>query len=540
MNLIKEIIWGRYTLLSAVILTTLLLAKLATEFSTLIYLTLVFTILTFLGLYDLLQKKRSVLTNYPLIGRMRFLFESIRPELRQYFWESDDDKVPYSRNQRAMVYQRAKNIHGIRPFGSLEEMYGDDYVWLNHSITPSVISDQDFRVKVGSGENAYNISVLNISGTSFGALSPNAITSFNLAAKKGKFAHNTGEGSFSKYHSNGGGDTIWQISTGYFGCRTKDGRFSEEKFKKTANLKQIKMIEIKISQGAKPGHGGMLLGSKVTEEIANTRGVEPGQDCISPAKHQEFSTPKELINFVYKLKKLSNNKPVGIKLCIGHPWEFISIVKTMVSMKKYVDFITIDGSEGGTGAAPAEFTDHFGSPLKDAIVFASNALIGAGLKDRIKLAASGKLVSAFDIAQICALGADWVNMARPFMFSIGCIQARACHTGECPTGVATMNKSRYRAIDIEDRSNRASNFHKNTLHVFKEMLESVGVKHPSELNRRHIVRRLSESEIKLADQIYPKVLPNELLTKNKIKNCTDPRLKVYWDKVSTNSFNYSE
>jgi len=350
---------------------------------------------------------------------MRFLFESIRPELRQYFWESDDDKVPYSRNQRAMVYQRAKNIHGIRPFGSLEEMYGDDYVWLNHSITPSVISDQDFRVKVGSGENAYNISVLNISGTSFGALSPNAITSFNLAAKKGKF-----------------------------GCRTKDGRFSEEKFKKTVNLKQIKMIEIKISQGAKPGHGGMLLGSKVTEEIANTRGVEPGQDCISPAKHQEFSTPKELINFVYKLKKLSNNKPVGIKLCIGHPWEFISIIKTMVTMKKYVDFITIDGSEGGTGAAPAEFTDHFGSPLKDAIVFASNALIGAGLKDRIKLAASGKLVSAFDIAQICALGADWVNMARPFMFSIGCIQARACHTGECPTGIATMNKSRYRAIDI--------------------------------------------------------------------------------------------
>ena len=540
MNFIKEIIWGRYTLLSAVILTTLLLAKLSTEFSTLIYPTLVFTILAFLGLYDLLQKKRSVLTNYPLIGRMRFLLESIRPELRQYFWESDDDKVPYSRNQRVMVYQRAKNIHGIRPFGSLEEMYGDDYVWLNHSITPSVISDQDFRVKVGLGENAYNISVLNISGTSFGALSLNAITSFNLAAKKGKFAHNTGEGSFSKYHSNGGGDTIWQISTGYFGCRTKDGRFSEEKFKKTANLKQIKMIEIKISQGAKPGHGGMLLGSKVTEEIANTRGVEPGQDCISPAKHQEFSTPKELINFVYKLKKLSNNKPVGIKLCIGHPWEFISIVKTMVTMKKYVDFITIDGSEGGTGAAPAEFTDHFGSPLKDAIVFASNALIGAGLKDRIKLAASGKLVSAFDIAQICALGADWVNMARPFMFSIGCIQARVCHTGECPTGVATMNKSRYRAIDIEDRSNRASNFHKNTLHVFKEMLESVGVKHPSELNRRHIVRRLSESEIKLADQIYPKVLPSELLTKNKIKNCADPRLKVYWDKVSGNSFNYSE
>ena len=271
MKFIKEIIWGRYTLLSAVILTTLILAKLSTEFSTLIYLTVVFTILTFLGLYDSLQKKRSVLTNYPLIGRMRFLFESIRPELRQYFWESDDDKVPYSRNQRAMVYQRAKNIHGIRPFGSLEEMYGDDYVWLNHSITPSVISDQDFRVKVGQGENAYNISVLNISGTSFGALSPNAITSFNLAAKKGRFAHNTGEGSFSKYHSNGGGDTIWQISTGYFGCRTKDGKFSEEKFKKTANLKQIKMIEIKISQGAKPGHGGMLLGSKVTEEIANTR-----------------------------------------------------------------------------------------------------------------------------------------------------------------------------------------------------------------------------------------------------------------------------
>ena len=533
----REIIWGRYSLLvyTAFLSAVFLISSFYFILSIPIFL---FSFLLFLiSLKDFLQKKRSVLSNFPLLGRFRFFLESIRPELRQYYWEADDDELPYSRNQRSMVYQRSKNEAGVRPFGSLEKMYENDFVWLNHSITPSNIKSSNFRTKVGKGNKSYMMSVLNISGTSFGAISPPAITSLNKAAQIGGFAHNTGEGSLSPYHKNGGGDTIWQISTGYFGCRKKNGEFCNEQFSKKAKNPQVKMIEIKLSQGAKPGHGGMLLAPKVTEEIAKTRGIEIGKDCISPPKHSQFSNPSQLLDFVHKLKKLSGGKPVGIKLCVGHPWEFISIVKTMVSQKRIIDFVTVDGSEGGTGAAPAEFTDHIGCPLKDAIVFVDNALVGANLRNDVKIGVSGKIVSAFDIAHVCALGADWVNMARPFMFSIGCIQCRSCHTGECPTGIATMDPMRYRAIDIEDRSTRASNFHKNTLFVLKELLEAVGVNHPEELNRRHIVRRLSESDIRLADQIYPKAFKGELIKKGK-KEVADPRLNVYWDKVTSKSFNY--
>ena len=532
-----EIIWGRYSLLVYTGIVSIIFSFLSFYFPIFIVFLTLSLGLFIISLKDFFQKKRSILSNFPLLGRFRFFLESIRPELRQYYWESDDDEVPYSRNQRTMVYQRAKNEGGVRPFGTLEKMYDDDFVWLNHSITPSKINSSDFKTKVGLGDNSYNMSVLNISGTSFGAISPPAITSLNKAANLGGFAHNTGEGSVSPYHEKGGGDTIWQISTGYFGCRDKKGNFCSKTFKRKATKEQIKMIEIKISQGAKPGHGGMLLAPKVTEEIAKTRGINIGEDCISPSKHKEFTTPIELLSFVKKLRKLSGNKPVGIKLCVGHPWELISIVKTMVDKKIYVDFISVDGSEGGTGAAPVEFSDHLGSPLKDALIFVDNALVGANLRDRIKIGASGKVVSAFDIAHMCALGADWVNMARPFMFSIGCIQCRSCHTGECPTGIATMDPMRFRAIDIEDRSKRAFNFHKNTIFVLKELLESVGVKHTSELNRRHIVRRLSKSEIKLADQIYPRAIRGELLKKGR-KTIADPRLNVYWDKVTSKSFNY--
>ena len=532
-----EIIWGRYSLLVYTAIAFVFSAVLLGYFPIFIIPLIVSGFLFFIALKDFFQKKRSILSNFPLLGRFRFFLEGIRPELRQYYWESDDDEVPYSRNQRSMVYQRSKNEGGVRPFGSLEQMYDDDFVWLNHSIAPTQIKSEDFRTKVGVGKNNYKMSVLNISGTSFGALSPPAITSLNKAAKIGGFAHNTGEGSLSPYHEKGEGDTIWQISTGYFGCRDVKGNFCPKTFSEKSRKSQVKMIEIKLSQGAKPGHGGMLLAPKVTDEIARTRGIEPGKDCISPSKHKEFSTPSQLLNFVEKLRKLSGNKPIGIKLCVGHPWEFISIVKAMVKEKKIIDFITVDGSEGGTGAAPVEFTDHLGCPLKDAIVFVENSLIGANLRDRVKIGVSGKVVSAFDIAHMCALGADWVNMARPFMFSIGCIQCRSCHTGECPTGIATMDPMRYRAIDIEDRSARASNFHKNTLYVLRELLEAVGVTHTSQLNRRHIVRRLSESEIRLADQIYPRATKGELLKKGK-KIVADPRLNVYWDKVTPKSFNY--
>lgn len=525
--------WSRYSAVFYTSVLAVIFSVAGLHWHTFLYAAFLFSITTAVGFYDIFQKKRPVLANFPLIGRFRYVLESIRPELRQYFWEADTDELPYSRNQRSMVYQRSKQILAARPFGSDENHYSEDFTWLNHSIAPSHINDDDFRVIVGKGEARYAMSILNISGTSFGSLSPNAIQALSTGAQIGGFAHNTGEGSLSKYHQLGGGDTIWQISSGYFGCRTKDGKFDSEIFKKRATLPQVKMIEIKLSQGAKPGHGGMLLSSKVTPEIAETRGVEPFKDVISPHSHSEFGTPNELLKFADRLRNLSCGKPVGIKLCIGHPWEFIAIVKAMTETGIELDFITVDGSEGGTGAAPVEFTDHLGCPLRDAVVFVDNTLRGADLRDRVKVGSSAKLVSAYDIVRICALGADWCNMARPFMFSLGCIQARDCSSGHCPTGIATMDPKRYRALDIPSRAERVRNFQKNTRFALKELLEAAGLTHPDQLTRRHIVRRLSGSQIKLADQIYPKVETGALLRDEKVE---DPRLASYWHRVSGASF----
>ena len=529
-----EFIWGRYALwaytgAAAAIFTALALISHPYFLAG----TVLFSGLFATGCYDFLQKKRGVLANYPLLGRARYILESVRPELRQYFWEADTDELPYSRNQRAMVYQRARGILAARPMGTVLDIYAEDFTWLNHSLQPTHIADKDFRVRVGEGAQAYDCAVLNISGTSFGAMSPPAIQALNKGARLGGFAHNTGEGSFSKYHRMGGGDVIWQISTGYFGCRTSDGRFDPDKFARTAADAQIKMIEIKLSQGAKPGHGGMLMAPKVTPEIAEARGIEPYQDCISPNSHSEFSTPRELLDFVTRLRRLSGGKPVGIKLCIGHPWEFAAIVKAMVETDQLVDFITVDGAEGGTGAAPVEFTDHLGCPLRDALVYVDNALKGAGLRDRVKIAASGKIVSAWDMVRHIALGADWCNMARPFMFSLGCIQARDCASGDCPTGLATMNPKRYRVVDVDHRARRVANFQLNTMAAVAEMLEAAGLNGPHELSRRHIVRRLSASQIQLADQIYPKVADGALLRGEKV---ADPRLASYWHRVTPDSF----
>ena len=533
----QALMWGRYSLwfYSGVCAGLSLCAALFVfPYSVLLWAAVgVFFILFCIGLHDYRQKQRAVRANYPLMGRMRYLLESIRPELRQYFWETDTEEIPYSRNQRAMVYQRSKAITATRPMGTVLDVYAEDHNWVNHSFQPSVITDTDFRVQVGTAEQPYAISLLNISGTSFGAMSPPAIQALNSGAKLGAFAHNTGEGAFSPYHQAGGGDTIWQISTGYFGCRTEAGEFCPERFAKTAQQPQIKMIEIKISQGAKPGHGGMLMAPKVTEEIAQTRGIKAYEDCISPARHSAFSTPVELLEFVVKLRQLSGGKPVGIKLCIGHPWEFLAIIKAMCETGMRLDFITIDGAEGGTGAAPTEFTDHVGFPLRDALVFAENALIGAGLRDEVKLAASGKIVSAYDIIRHCALGADWCNMARPFMFSLGCIQARDCASGECPTGLATMDPSRYRVVDVEVRAQRVANFHRNTLHAVTELLEATGLTHPAQLNRSHIVRRLSGSDIRLAEQIFPKAEPHSLI--NGVPS-GDPRIDAYWQDCAAETF----
>lgn len=528
-------IWGRYAALTYALLGAVGLAigALLEGSGVLALMAIPFFALLFLGVYDFFQKRHAVLANFPLLARFRFMLESIRPELRQYFWESDDDEVPYSRNQRAMVYRRAKQLSAAQPLGSEQAMYAEDFTWLNHSLTPTHISSDDFRVSVGVGESAYAMSLLNISGTSFGALSPPAIRALSTGARLGGFAHNTGEGSLSPYHEAGGGDTVWQISTGYFGCRTAEGHFDDDKFAVKAKLPQVKMIEIKLSQGAKPGHGGMLLAPKVTSEIARTRGVEAFRDVISPPSHSAFSTPETLLEFAERLRSLSGGKPVGVKLCIGHPWEFIAIVRAMVETEIYLDFVTVDGAEGGTGAAPAEFSDHLGSPLRDGVVFVDNALRGAGLRERVKVAASGKLVSAYDIVRICALGADWCNMARPFMFALGCIQAKDCASGHCPTGIATMDPKRYRVVDVENRAQRVANFQKNTRFVVKELLEAAGLNHPAELTRRHIVRRLSASEIKLADQIYPRVEPGALIHGGLNE---DPRLQVYWSRVGKGSF----
>ena len=530
----KELIWGRYALWAYTGLAAAIFAGLSGLIHPYFLSGTALFIVTFgLGCYDFFQKKRGLLANYPLLGRARYILESIRPELRQYFWEADTDELPYSRNQRAMVYQRSRGILAARPLGTVLDTYAEDYSWLNHSLQPTHIENKDFRVKVGAGKQAYNCSILNISGTSFGAMSPPAIESLNTGANLGGFAHNTGEGSFSKYHSKGGGDVIWQISTGYFGCRTKSGAFDASEFEKIAKNPQIKMIEIKLSQGAKPGHGGMLMAPKVTPEIAETRGIEPYQDCISPSSHSEFSTPRQLVEFIERLRKLSGGKPVGFKLCIGHPWEFAAIAKAMVETGILADFVTVDGSEGGTGAAPVEFTDHLGCPLRDAIIFVDNTLKGAGIRNHVKIAASGKIVSAYDVVRHIALGADWCNMARPFMFALGCIQARDCASGHCPTGLATMNPNRYRVVDVAHRAKRVANFQTNTVLAVAEMLEASGLNGPHELTRRHIVRRLSESKILLADQIYPKVEDGALIRGEKVD---DPRLAVYWDLVTPDSF----
>jgi len=490
-------------------------------------------IVTLVGLYDFFQIRSPVLRNYPVTGRLRFLLQEIRPQIRQYFIEGDDDEVPFSKAQRALVAQRSQAMDTAIPFGSLEHMYEPDHVWINHSMAPIEVSDTDFRITVGQGQHSYRCSVMNISGTSYGAVSGQAIESFNRGAALGGFAHNTGEGGLSQFHRTHKGDLIWQIGTGYFGCRTKDGLFDPVAFQETASDPQVKMIEIKLSQGAKPGHGGMLLAQKVTPEIAKIRQIAPYEDCVSPPFHSSFKNPVELLTFIEELRNLSGGKPVGFKLCVGHPWEILAVAKAMVESDILPDFITVDGAEGGTGAAPAEFLDHVGCPLKDAVVYVDNILKGIGKRDRVKIAASGKLLTGFDVARICALGADWVNMARPFMFSIGCIQARSCHNGKCPTGITTLDPMRARAINVPKQSEAVAAFQKHTRHALAELIGVAGLDHPSKLNRRHLVRRVGQAEVLLADQIWPRVDEGAILAG---AMTSDPRIDNYWHRVTSTSF----
>ena len=470
--------------------------------------------LTLVGFHDIIQSKHSILRNYPIMGHFRFFFEDIRPEIRQYFIESDDDALPFSRAQRSLVYQRAKNENADKPFGSITDVYQEDYRFLTHSIAPKNPADfNTFRISIGNEQcsQPYSASIMNISAMSFGSLSANAILALNKGAKLGHFYHDTGEGSLSPYHLENGGDIVWEIASGYFGCRTLDGKFDPEKFKQQATLPQIKMIEIKLSQGAKPGHGGILPKNKITEEIANIRGISRDIDCVSPASHSAFHTPIEMLNFIQQLRELSAGKPVGFKLCIGQPWQFMSIVKAMLETKIYPDFIVVDGSEGGTGAAPIELIDHMGTPLREGLLFVHNTLVGAGIRSKIKIGASGKIISAFDIASTMAMGADWVNSARGFMFAIGCIQAQSCHTNQCPVGVATQNKERQKALDVPSKAERVFSFQKNTLKALAEMIAAAGLQHPAEIKAHHLAQRINDREIKNYAQLHFWLKDGELL-----------------------------
>lgn len=500
------------------------------------------------GVHDLRQTRHAILRNYPVIGHLRFLFEFIRPEIRQYFIESDSEAAPFSRAQRSLVYQRAKGQPDNQPFGTHLDVGKQGYEWINHSMSPTRLATHDFRIWIGgtpdtSGASPaaperpctqpYQASVFNISALSFGSLSANAILALNKGAQMGGFAHDTGEGSISTHHRANGGDLIWEIGSGYFGCRNDDGTFNAERFAANARDPQVKLIEIKMSQGAKPGHGGILPGPKVTAEIAAARGVPVGQDCISPSSHSAFTTPVEMMHFIAQLRQLSGGKPVGFKLCIGHPWEWFAIVKAMLATQITPDFIVVDGAEGGTGAAPVEFSDHVGAPLQEGLQLVHNTLIGVNLRSRVSIGAAGKVVSAFDLVRLMALGADWCNAGRGFMMALGCIQAQSCHTGKCPTGVTTQDPQRQQALVVPDKAERVRNFHRSTLHALQELVQAAGLQHPSEFNAHHIVRRVSDTEVQLLSNLITRVEPGALL------GDLDKQHKVfkdYWPLADATSF----
>ncbi|MCF8276555.1 MAG: FMN-binding glutamate synthase family protein [Flavobacteriales bacterium] len=460
-----------------------------------------------LGIYDLIQKPHSILRNFPVVGHFRFLLEKFRPEIMQYFVETDTDGRPLNRIQRSMVYQRAKGVTDTTPFGTQENVYSEGYEWMEHSIYAKDATDIEAhpRVLVGNSncKQPYSASVLNISAMSYGSLSKNAVLALNGGAKKGGFAHNTGEGGLSPYHLQPGGDLIWQIGTGYFGCRTENGDFLPELFEEHVHHPSVKMIEIKLSQGAKPGHGGILPSIKNTEEIAAIRKVKPHTTVYSPTHHTAFSDAEGLLNFIQQLKDLSGGKPVGFKLCVGRHQEFVDICKAMIKTGIQPDFITVDGGEGGTGAAPVEFSNSLGMPLRDGLAFVCDTLIGFDLKKDITVIASGKIISGFDMVRAIALGADMCNMARGMMLATGCIQSLECHLNTCPVGVATQNESLMKGLVVEDKVPRVANYHSKTVHSFVELVAAAGFSDHREIAREHIYRRINMDKVLSYEQIYP-------------------------------------
>lgn len=462
--------------------------------------------LILLGINDILQKTSAIRRNFPLVGRLRNFCESIRPELMQYFVETDTEGRPFNRIYRSMIYQRAKKVNDTAPFGTQFDVYRTGYEWMDHSLYAVRASEleQDPRVMVGEGRcsQPYSSSVFNVSAMSFGSLSKNAILALNYGARKGGFAHNTGEGGVSPYHLQNGGDIIWQVGTGYFGCRADDGGFSKDKFIANATRPEVKMIEIKLSQGAKPGHGGILPAKKNTKEIANIRGVEAYTDVHSPPGHSAFSNPNEMLQFITDMREWCGGKPVGFKLCIGREDEFEAICQAIVDTGMTPDFISVDGGEGGTGAAPVEFSNHLGAPLRDGLVFVVDTLKKFGIRDQIKINATGKIVSGFHIARTLALGADITSSARAMMMAVGCIQALQCNRNTCPTGVATQDPVLMRGLDPVNKGERVFNYHEETVHSLLELLAAAGLKHPSDLSRKHIKRRVSINSVKTLAEMH--------------------------------------
>jgi glutamate synthase domain-containing protein 2 len=492
-----------YLCAAITLITTLLIGSIWKPF----FWTLVVTLpLIIVGIFDTQNKKQAIKNNFPVIGHFRYLLEQFRPEIQQYFVETDTEGAPINRMFRSLIYQRAKNITDTVPFGTKVDTYNLGYEWMSHSIYPKDVEELDDnpRVMIGgkSCSKPYSASLLNVSAMSFGALSQNAVLAMNKGAKLGGFAQNTGEGGISPYHLQNGGDLIWQIGTGYFGCRTKDGNFNPVTFEKKALLDHVKMIELKLSQGAKPGHGGILPGVKNTEEIAKIRDVEPFVDIHSPNYHKAFSDAGGLLRLIEQMRKLSGDKPVGFKLCIGHPEEFEDICKAMVSLNILPDFITVDGGEGGTGAAPVEFSNSLGMPLREGLHTVNKLLIEYNLKNEIKIIASGKILSAFHMVRVFALGADLCNSARAMMMAIGCIQALQCNTNTCPVGVATQNKSLMKGLNVEDKAVRLNNYHRRTIFALQELLAASGLKSHREITKKHIIKRVSNTSVISYEDIY--------------------------------------
>ncbi|MEO7564151.1 MAG: FMN-binding glutamate synthase family protein [Sphingomicrobium sp.] len=486
-----------------------------------------------IAIVDLVQTDHSLRRNYPLSARVRWFFEWLRPFMRSYIVESDLDGRPFNHEERALVYARSKGDIATHPFGTELDVYSDEYEWLSHSIAPSRHAEKYTRVLVGTDQctKPYSAARLNISAMSFGALGSNAIEALNLGAKIGGFYHDTGEGGLSPYHLKHGGDVVWEVGSGYFGCRDSSGNFDPAHFRDRAAHDSVVMTEIKLSQGAKPGHGGLLPGAKVTAEIAQIRDIPEGKDCLSPAYHSAFSTPRELLEFAARMRDLSNGKPVGIKLCIGYPHELFAVAKAMLETGILVDFIVIDGAEGGTGAAPQELSDRVGMPLREGLIMARNALVGTNLKGKIKLVASGKVNSGAAIAMNAALGADWCNAARSFMFSLGCVQTLRCHTDTCPTGVATQSPALQRALVIPEKAERVARFQQATLDALTEIVVAAGIQSPDEFTPDGLRQRINAAEMRSIDEIYPFVEPGEL-----IAGARDPRLAAWWKMADPGNF----